>query len=687
MKVGNKEYEMSCVSMDETNILVDQITLYIRKARDFSNNFVITKHVKNKCIYVELLEEKEENNNKDEKIQNIRTHMFFNSENICVSFIMKHREFMYIWLKHVYLYLQKTYGGDNTVIYRQIIFKIKEYQIDNYAKRLYYPIVFSPLSDKRFSSDKYYSNFTVVLNNFQMNADLYQVDLIYFSLMPIDIKFENKFLENLNSFIIKVRTAFDNKKINSSKNLKDYVHEIDNLKFIEYQTLLKPESRIHVKLFCIDEIKTYFSLKFDNIDLFLETSSFLFLKPLIEELGLRILNLESAIFSFPNYIKVNVYQSTNAFTNQVLSFLFQQFVGELIKALGGIHSISSFQLWENLNNTFLSSMKKRENSLEQYKSKKSFKEIYRSGYENASTVIGGFFILTYKMMATIGRIFAIMTFDEQYKKRRTYLMNKTVKSLSNGIILSCQLLFCAIFYILVQFYYVPKSFIKKFHFLIAIFISVIIIGIGILWKPVCGVFDLFSKIFETLGVSIIDILAERIKIYARFPRDIKDNNLRDYNSIEALASFAKKCIDKAHSKAKTEDVKLAIPGTYNNHNVIVLFWLDRILVVRYIGELKFKEEFILHFSSYDLYFDNNNNKNIKDNYDWISFHKNEIDKNVTERSIEIMIKKRRCFSFVGKGLIIKLYGFQKTSYLAKNYDQLINEIIKNKKEVKERFSK
>ena len=70
--------------------------------------------------------------------------------------------------------------------------------------------------------------------------------------------------------------AFDNKTIDSSKNLKDYVHEIDNLKFIEYQTLIKPESRIHVKLFCIDEIKTYFSLKFDNIDLFLETSSFLF---------------------------------------------------------------------------------------------------------------------------------------------------------------------------------------------------------------------------------------------------------------------------------------------------------------------------------------------------------------------------------------------------------------------------
>jgi hypothetical protein len=103
--------------------------------------------------------------------------------------------------------------------------------------------------------------------------------------------------------------------------------------------------------------------------------------------------------------------------NHVLSFLFQQFIGELIKALGGIHSISSFQLWENLNNNILSSMKN------------SGKEIYRSGYENASTVIGGFFILTYKMMAIIGRIFAMMTFDEKYKKKRTYLMNKSVKSL------------------------------------------------------------------------------------------------------------------------------------------------------------------------------------------------------------------------------------------------------------------
>jgi hypothetical protein len=266
-------------------------------------------------------------------------------------------------------------------------------------------------------------------------------------------------------------------------------------------------------------------------------------------------------------------------------------------------------------------------------------------------------------------------------------MNKSVKSLSNGISLSFQLLILAIIYIFAQFYYVPKNYLKEFHFLFAIILSIIIIGIGIFWKPICGSFDLITKIFETLGVSIIDILAERIRIYARFPREIKDNNLRDYNSIDALASFAKKSIDKAHSKAKTEDVRLAIPGIYKNHKVIVLFWLDRILVVRYIGELKFQDEFLFHFSSYELYFDDNKNINIKEGYDWICFHKKEIDNKYTERSIEIMTKKRRCFSFVGKGVLIKLNRFENTSYLDKKYDQMINEIVKNKKEVKERFSK
>ena len=83
------------------------------------------------------------------------------------------------------------------------------------------------------------------------------------------------------------------------------------------------------------------------------------------------------------------------------------------------------------------------------------------------------------MRTTIGRIFEIMNFDKKYKKR-TDLMNESVKSLGNGISLSFQLLGWAICFLLTQIYYVPKNyffFFKKFHFLITI-ISMIIITIG-----------------------------------------------------------------------------------------------------------------------------------------------------------------------------------------------------------------
>ena len=79
-------------------------------------------------------------------------------------------------------------------------------------------------------------------------------------------------------------------------------------------------------------------------------------------------------------------------------------------------------------------------------------------------------------MITIGRIFEMMNFDEKYKKR-TDLMNESVKSLGNGISLSFQLLGWAICFLFTQIYYVPKNYFKKFNFLITI-ISMIIITIG-----------------------------------------------------------------------------------------------------------------------------------------------------------------------------------------------------------------
>ena len=50
--------------------------------------------------------------------------------------------------------------------------------------------------------------------------------------------------------------------------------------------------------------------------------------------------------------------------------------------------------------------------------------------------------------------------------------------------------------------------------------------------------------------------------------------LKIVNSIDALASFSKNYIDKAHYKT---NVKLANLDEYNGHNVIVLFWNERTL--------------------------------------------------------------------------------------------------------------
>lgn len=679
MKSGMKEYEMFCVSIDETNDLVEKMNVFFKKAKDFANEFVIKKYAKNKCIYVEITQKK---NLKIDIIQNMQTHLFLVIENIGISFIMQHNEFMYIWLKSIYAYIEKEYETDNSVLYKQIILKIKDYQIDNYAKRLYYPVVLSPLSDKSYDDNyKDFFNFTLVVNNFQMTSDLYQVELIYANFTPIDLRFENKFLENINLFMNKVRVCFDNRAQRKIKALKDYVNEIDQLKFIECNNLITSETRIHVKQFCIDDIKICFSLKFDNIDLFLETSSFLFLKPLIEELGLRILNLDSCIFSFPNYTKINIYQSTNDFTKTIFSFLFQQFISELIKALGGISSITSMQIVENLNNNILSNMKVQTNSLDKYRTKKGLKDIYRSGYENVSTVVGGFFMLAYKMMATVGRILAMLTLDEKYKKRRSYVINKSVKSLCSGLTLSSQLLLLAFFYMFAQFYYIPKSYNKTFHWTLVLLISIVIIIIGLFWKPVCGLFDMLTKGMETIGASINDIMADRVKIYARFPRTIKDNNLREYNSADALASFAKDCIDRAHDKAKTEDICIAVPGTYNHKRVIVLLTLERLMLVEYRGEFRFKEVLLLHFSSLDVY-DSNDVVEKEKKYDMVWFRKG------TEgRKIEISLRRKGCFSFYGREIEVTLYRLNEDNYVSKRYDNFINKIIENKNEVKEKFQK
>ena len=49
IRVLMKEYEMFCVSIDETNDLVEKMNVFFKKAKDFAKEFVIKKYAKNQA--------------------------------------------------------------------------------------------------------------------------------------------------------------------------------------------------------------------------------------------------------------------------------------------------------------------------------------------------------------------------------------------------------------------------------------------------------------------------------------------------------------------------------------------------------------------------------------------------------------------------------------------------------------
>ena len=686
IKTNGRVFEMFCVSVDETNDLVEKMNIYSKRAKEFVNEFVIKKYAKERCVYVEITKK---HNFKEEQTDKRKTKLFFDIDNTGLSFIMQYDEFMYVWLKKVQLYVEKDYETDNICFYRQIIFKVKDYQIDNYTKHCHYPIVLSPLSDKSYDmAFKNHFNIVAVINNFQKIADLYQVEVIYVNLSPLDLKFDNNFLEQLNMFFSKVRKCFDNQELKTEKSLNNYVKEIDQLKFIECNEIIASETRVHVKQICIDDIKICFSLKFDNIDLFLEQSSFLFLKPLIEELGLHILNLDSSLFSFKNYTKINIYQSSKDFTRTIMIYLFQQFISELIKALGGISTLTSIQFFESFNNNYLSGVNEHSFSFSKYRMKKSIRELCVSGYENVSNVIGSILSLITKMMGTINRLFTLLTFDDKYKKRRSYVGNKSIKGLIPGIKIASRLLFISVFYMFAQFYYVPKQYTKSFHWSFVIVISLLIIIIGLFWKPICGLFDFITKILETLGVCMNDVMADRVHMYVRYPRAILENNLKDYNPTDALASYINECIDVSNDKSKVEDICFAVPGFFEGKKVVVLLSLERLLVVERKREFGFKEVLLLHFSSLEVYADlpgagsDANNKVIEKKDDYIWF-KNDMR---CGRVIEILSKNKSWWKLYGQKFEIGLYYMKESNYYSQRYDWFISKIMENKNELKEKFN-
>ena len=66
-------------------------------------------------------------------------------------------------------------------------------------------------------------------------------------------------------------------------------------------------------------------------------------------------------------------------------------------------------------------------------------------------------MLAFKISELIGKVLVYLTFDEIYQHKRRNKINKTIKSLGSGIVLSFKLLLFSLVFTLTQFYHVPVS--------------------------------------------------------------------------------------------------------------------------------------------------------------------------------------------------------------------------------------
>jgi hypothetical protein len=349
----NKDYEIYCVSDEDTNDLAGQIYKLKEKARSFVKSLIIKKYVLNKSIYLEIGQRTIHNKELDKSKEMV---FVTNIDNVSVSFIQKNEEFMYLWLNELSLAFRKT--GE---VYKNLTLRLKDYQIDNYLKNSRYPIVLSPLSDK---SDTDYYNLDIEITDFKYSDHFTQIDKIFILLSSVDLRLEFKFIEQIYSFIQLAKKNFQ--PMGSEHNKKTFrviINDIDRCNFMGESNKLSDESLLLLKQILIPDIKICFSLKFENIDIFLSQTSFLFIKPLIEELGLKILNMDAAMFNFLPFMKFNIFQSTDEFLNIVSTFYNNQFISELVKSLGGISSITSMQIVESLNQNIFLNMRMEKNQI------------------------------------------------------------------------------------------------------------------------------------------------------------------------------------------------------------------------------------------------------------------------------------------------------------------------------------
>jgi hypothetical protein len=186
-----------------------------------------------------------------------------------------------------------------------------------------------------------------------------------------------------------------------------------------------------------------------------------------------------------------------------------------------------------------------------------------------------------------------------------------------------------------------------------------------------------TKILESIAISINDILGDRVKRFARYLRNLHNDQLKDYNSIDALAYTVYRYLDNEKINTNIEDIRLALPGKLNNQDTLMLFTNLRIIIVEN-DDNRFIPKEQIYYRECQLHKDNEwvvgvNKKEIMGKH--LGFVESD-----GERYLHIFFDavRRKCFlNWMKRNYEIKitLQKFDEQSIIHKRYTQLLDDIF------------
>ncbi len=183
---------------------------------------------------------------------------------------------------------------------------------------------------------------------------------------------------------------------------------------------------------------------------------------------------------------------------------------------------------------------------------------------------------------------------------------------------------------------------------------------------------MITKILESIAFSINDVLGDRVRSLARYQRNIKQK-LENYNSIDALAYTVYTRLDYKKINKSLEDIKLVVPGTSKDINVLILFTNDKLIVVDYDDNVFYMRNQI-HFLESKVHKDKSvYNKNKLQRLGFLTLENGE-----KELYIYIDNLRKNFCGWAKKGLEYQIkLNFAVDSVIGRRYEKFINEIPEN----------